>query len=39
MLNYNGACNPKVWGSIPLGDSDFFSMSHAPDKTKNIFLY
>ena len=27
-----GARNPKVWGSI-------FSLSHARDKTKNIFLY
>ena len=31
--------NPKVWGSIPHGDSEFFSLAHARDKTKNIFLY
>ena len=24
--------------SIPHGDSEFFSLSHARDKTKNIFL-
>ena len=29
-----GARNP-----IPHGDSEFFSFSHARDKTKNIFLY
>ena len=28
-----------VWGSIPYGDSEFFSLSQARDKTKNIFLY
>ena len=28
--------NSKVWGSIPHRD---FSLSHAVDKTKNIFLY
>ena len=33
------ARNPKVWGSIPHGDSEFFSFSHARDKTKNIFNY
>ena len=33
------ARNPKVWGLIPLADSDFFSLYHAHDKTKNIFLY
>ena len=31
--------DPKVWGSIPLGDSEFLSLSHARDKTKDIFLY
>ena len=30
------ARNPKVWGLIPHGDSEFF---RARDKTKNIFLY
>ena len=30
--------NPKVWGSTPRGDSEFFSFSHARDKTKNIFF-
>ena len=30
--------NPKVWGSSPYGKSEFFSLSHARDKTKNIFL-
>ena len=34
-----GAQNLKVWGLIPHGDSEFFSLSHACDKTKNIFLY
>ena len=34
-----GKRNPKVWGSIPHGDSEFFSLSHARDNTKNIFLY
>ena len=33
------ARNPKVWGLIPHADSEFFSLSHAHDKTKNIFLY
>ena len=33
------ARNPKVRGSIPHGDSEFFSFSHARDKTKNIFNY
>ena len=33
------ARNAKVWGSIPHGDSEFFSFSHARDKTKNIFNY
>ena len=28
--------NPKVWGSIPYGN--LFFLSHARDKTKNIFL-
>ena len=27
------------WGIEPHGDSEFFSLSHARDKTKNIFLY
>ena len=26
--------NPKVWGAIPHGDSEYFSLSHARDKTK-----
>ena len=26
--------NPMVWGSIPHGDSEFFSLSHARGKTK-----
>ena len=34
-----GARNPKVWCSFPQGDSKFFSLSHARDKTKNIFPY
>ena len=34
-----GARNPKVWGSITHGESDFFSLSQASDKAKNIFLY
>ena len=34
-----GARNPKVWGSFPQGESKFFSLSHARDKTKNIFPY
>ena len=34
------AQNPKVLGAIPNGDSQFFSLSHARDKTKkDIFLY
>ena len=33
------ARNPKVWGSIPYGKSEFFSLSHARDKMKNILLY
>ena len=32
MVQSIGARNPKVWGRI-------FSLSHARDKTKNIFLY
>ena len=33
-----GARNLKFWGSIPHGDSEFFSLSYALDKTKkNIF--
>ena len=29
-----GARNPKVWGSIPHKDLDFFPLSYARDKTK-----
>ena len=28
-----------VGDSIPHGDSEFFLLSHARDKTENIFLY
>ena len=31
------ARNSKVWGSIPHGNSQFFSLSHIHDKVKNIF--
>ena len=31
---HRGARNPKLWGSIPRGDSEMFSLSHARDKTK-----
>ena len=34
-----GARNPKVWGSIPHEASEFFSLSHARDKIKNVFHY
>ena len=33
-----GAQNSKVFGSIPPWNSEFFSLSHAGDKTKTIFL-
>ena len=33
MVQSIGARKPKVWGS------NFFSLSRARDKTKNIFLY
>ena len=36
---YIGARKPKVWGSIPHENSKLFNLSHAPDNTKNIFLY
>ena len=29
----------KVWGLIPYGNSEFFSLSHTCDKTKLVFLY
>ena len=29
----------QVWGSIHHWDSELFSLSHAREKTKNIFLY
>ena len=31
--------NAKVWGSIPHAGLRIFSLSHARDMTKNIFLY
>ena len=36
----SGVQNLKVWGSIPHGDLEFFSLSHACDKDeKNILLF
>ena len=33
------ARDPKVWGSIPHGDSEFFFFPRSWQDEKNIFLY
>ena len=38
-LSGRAARSRKVWGSIAYGGSEFFSLFHGRDKTKNNFLY